>query len=67
MKIKWCWRNKFRGVTDYSPISIQLGYGLVEMVDDDTGGPLISRITGIRREVSKLLGFIIPPVRIKMI
>ena len=52
-------------VTDYSPISIQLGYGLVEMVDDDTGGPLISRITGIRREVSKLLGFVIPPVRIK--
>ena len=35
------------------------------MVDDDTGGPLISRITGIRREVSKLLGFVIPPVRIK--
>ena len=52
-------------VTDYSPISVQLGYGLVEMVDDDNGGPLISRITGIRREVSKVLGFIIPPVRIK--
>ena len=43
-------------VTDYSPVSIQLGYGLVEMVDDNSGGPLISRITGIRREVSKLLG-----------
>ena len=41
-------------VTDYSPVSIQLGYGLVEMVDDNSGGPLISRITGIRREVSKL-------------
>ena len=52
-------------VTDYSPVSIQLGYGLVEMVDDNSGGPLISRITGIRREVSKLLGFVVPPVRIK--
>ena len=52
-------------VTDYSPISIQLGYGLVGMVDDDTGGPLISRVTGIRREVSKVLGFVVPPVRIK--
>ena len=51
-------------VTDYSPVSIQLGYGLVEMVDDNSGGPLISRITGIRREVSKLLGFVVPPVRI---
>ena len=28
-------------VTDYSPVSIQLGYGLVEMVDDNSGGPLI--------------------------
>ena len=53
-------------VTDYSPVSIQLGYGLVEMVDDNSGGPLISRITGIRREVSKLLGFVVPPVRIKV-
>ena len=35
------------------------------MVDDNSGGPLISRITGIRREVSKLLGFVVPPVRIK--
>ena len=52
-------------VTDYSPVSIQLGYGLVEMVDDNSGGPLISRITGSRREVSKLLGFVVPPVRIK--
>ena len=26
---------KVRDVTDYSQVSIQLGYGLVEMVDDD--------------------------------
>jgi flagellar biosynthesis protein FlhA len=52
-------------VTDYSPVSVQLGYGLVEMVDDDTGGPLVERITGIRKQVSKALGFIIPAVRIR--
>ena len=52
-------------VTDYSPVSIQLGYGLVEMVDDDAGGPLVERITGIRKQVSKALGFIIPAVRIR--
>ena len=27
---------KLEDVTDYSPVSIQLGYGLVEMVDDDS-------------------------------
>ena len=40
-------------VTDYAPISIQLGYGLVEMVDNNSGGPLVNRITGIRKQVSK--------------
>ena len=56
---------KLEDVTDYSPVSVQLGYGLVEMVDDDTGGPLVERITGIRKQVSKALGFIIPAVRIR--
>ena len=56
---------KLEDVTDYSPVSIQLGYGLVEMVDDDSGGPLVERITGIRKQVSKALGFIIPAVRIR--
>ncbi len=52
-------------IADNSPISIQLGYGLVEMVDEETGGPLTNRITGIRRQVSKALGFVVPPVRIR--
>ena len=52
-------------VTDYSPVSVQLGYGLIEMVDEDTGGPLINRITGIRKQVSRALGFVVPPVRVR--
>jgi flagellar biosynthesis protein FlhA len=56
---------RLEDITDYSPVSVQLGYGLVEMVDDDTGGPLVERITGIRKQVSKALGFIIPAVRIR--
>jgi flagellar biosynthesis protein FlhA len=52
-------------IADNAPISIQLGFGLVEMVDDDAGGPLVTRVTGIRRQVSKALGFVLPPVRIR--
>ena len=51
-------------ITDYAPISIQLGYGLVEMVDNNSGGPLVNRITGIRKQVSAL-GFVVPNVRIR--
>ena len=58
-------RISLSDVTDYSPVSIQLGYGLVEMVADETGGPLINRVTGIRRQISKSLGFVVPAVRIR--
>ncbi|MEY8881675.1 flagellar biosynthesis protein FlhA [Donghicola sp. XS_ASV15] len=52
-------------VTDYAPISIQIGFGLVSMIDSSTGGELLSRITGIRREVSQSMGFVVPGVRIR--
>ena len=52
-------------VTDNSPVSIQLGYGLIEMVDEETGGPLVNRITGIRKQISRNLGFVIPAVRVR--
>ncbi len=52
-------------VADNSPISIQLGYGLIDMVEEDGSGALTARITGIRRQVSRALGFVIPAVRIR--
>ena len=52
-------------VTDNSALSVQLGYGLIEMVDEDTGGPLVNRITSIRKQVSKSLGFVMPNVRVR--
>ena len=51
-------------ISDNSSISIQLGYGLIKLVDKDNTGPLVSRITGVRRQVSKDLGFIMPSARI---
>ena len=52
-------------IADNSPISIQLGYGLISLVSEDGGGALTNRVTGIRRQVSRTLGFVIPPVRIR--
>ncbi len=58
-------RIELADITDHSAVSIQLGYGLIEMVDENTGGPLINRITGIRKQISRNLGFIIPAVRVR--
>ena len=52
-------------IADNSAISMQLGYGLIQLVDDENEGPLIARITGVRKQISKDLGFIIPQVRIR--
>lgn len=52
-------------VTDYAAVSIQIGFGLIPLIQESEGGALVSRITGIRREVSRAMGFVIPGVRIR--
>jgi flagellar biosynthesis protein FlhA len=52
-------------VTDYAPITIQIGFGLIPLIEESAGGALVSRITSIRRDVSKAMGFVIPGVRIR--
>ena len=51
-------------ITDYAPVSLQIGYALIGMAGDG-GGTLVARITAIRREVSRALGFVVPGVRIR--
>ena len=52
-------------VTDSAPITLELGYGLIDLVDERKGAPLMGRITGIRKQVSRDLGFVLPLVRVK--
>jgi flagellar biosynthesis protein FlhA len=43
---------------------LEIGYALVPLIDDRRGAPLMGRITGIRRQLARALGFVIPPVRV---
>jgi flagellar biosynthesis protein FlhA len=52
-------------VSDDAPLGLEIGYGLVALVDERKGAPLMARITGIRRQLSKELGFVIPLVRVR--
>jgi flagellar biosynthesis protein FlhA len=52
-------------VSSDSMITLELGFGLIGMVDERKGAPLMSRITGIRRQLSRELGFVIPLVRVR--
>ena len=52
-------------VSDTVPITLDLGYRLIELVDERKGAPLMGRITGIRKQLSRELGFVLPLVRVK--
>ncbi|HEX4694586.1 flagellar biosynthesis protein FlhA [Sphingomonas sp.] len=52
-------------VADGMQINLDIGYGLVPLVDERRGAPLMGRITGVRRQLSKDLGFVVPQVRVR--
>lgn len=47
------------------PMEIEIGYGLIPLVDSDQGGDLLDRITMVRKQVALDLGIVIPPIRIR--
>ena len=52
-------------VADTLQINLDIGYGLVPLVDERRGSQLMGRITGVRRQLSKELGFVVPQVRVR--
>lgn len=46
-------------------MEMELGYGLIPLVDAEQGGDLLDRIVMIRRQCAVELGFIVPPIRIR--
>ncbi len=52
-------------VSDQTLVTIELGYGLIHLVDETKDAPLLTRITGIRKQLSRELGFVLPQFRIR--
>ncbi|MFM5954926.1 MAG: flagellar biosynthesis protein FlhA [Novosphingobium sp.] len=52
-------------VSDHTLVTVELGYGLVHLVDDRRGSPLVARITGVRKQLSQLFGFVVPQFRVR--
>ena len=52
-------------VKDASKISVNIGYGLITLVDEGKADNLVPKVTRLRKEISKALGFIVPGVRIR--
>jgi len=46
-------------------LAIEVGYGLIPLVDAEQDGELLERIKSIRRQVANEIGIIVPPVHIQ--
>ena len=52
-------------IPEVSPLDLDIGFGLVPLVDQKRGGKLIDRIAQIRAQIAEELGFVVPPVNVR--
>ena len=57
--------EKVEKLLDVDTMELEVGYGLVKLVDAAKGGDLLDRISLVRRQLAMELGIIVPPVRIR--
>jgi flagellar biosynthesis protein FlhA len=46
------------------PLSVEVGYALIALVDEKQGGSLLGRIRAIRRQIAGETGMVVPPVHV---
>jgi flagellar biosynthesis protein FlhA len=51
-------------IAPLDPLSLELGYALIPLVDKEKGAELLERITRIRREAALDMGLVVPRIRI---
>lgn len=57
--------DKIEDLLEVDDLELEIGFGLIPLVDEAGGGDLLHRITLLRRQVAHDLGFVVPPVRIR--
>jgi flagellar biosynthesis protein FlhA len=57
-------RESLEGLLKVEPLAVEVGLGLVQMVEGGQNSPLLRRIASIRRQLATELGYIVPPVRV---
>jgi len=57
--------DKIESLLTVDTMELEVGYGLVPLVDTSKGGDLLERISLIRRQLAIELGVVVPPIRIR--
>ena len=57
--------NNVYSLLNVEPIEMEIGYSLIPLVDESSGGKLIERIVIFRRQYAQDMGFVIPSIRLR--
>ncbi|HWQ76450.1 MAG TPA: flagellar biosynthesis protein FlhA [Syntrophomonas sp.] len=57
--------ENIKGLFKVDPLEIEIGYNLITLVDENTGGDLLNRLAGVRKQCALELGIYIRPIRIR--
>ncbi|MBI1931801.1 MAG: flagellar biosynthesis protein FlhA [Ignavibacteriales bacterium] len=57
--------EKVEGYLQVDPVEVEIGYGLISLVDDTQGGNLFQKISSTRKFVALEFGVLVPPVRVR--
>jgi flagellar biosynthesis protein FlhA len=57
--------DQFDALPPLDTLAIEVGYGLIPLVDVEQGGQLLDRIKSLRRQIASELGIIVAPVHIQ--
>jgi flagellar biosynthesis protein FlhA len=57
-------KESLESVLKVEPLALEVGLGLVKMVEGGQNSPLLRRIAGIRKQMATDAGFLVPPVRV---
>jgi flagellar biosynthesis protein FlhA len=57
-------KENLESVFKVEPVALEVGLGLVKLVEGGQNSPLLRRIAGIRKQMATDAGFMVPPVRV---
>ncbi|MBV9763758.1 MAG: FHIPEP family type III secretion protein, partial [Acidobacteriaceae bacterium] len=57
-------KEDVEGLLKVEPLAIEVGLGLVKLVEGGANSPLLRRVSGIRRQLATDLGYMLPPLKL---
>ena len=58
-------REDVRKLIEVDVFAIEIGYGLLGLADAKSGGDLLARVTGVRKNLARERGIIVPPISVR--